>query len=62
MFELHLIGDKEKLEVIAIICINYKRDTGLYLQNSIFEEMITKFVLNEILYHVGMSSIISSNK
>ena len=54
MFELCLFGDKERLEVVAIRCINCKKETGLFLRNSTFEEMITKFVLNEILYRVGM--------
>ena len=61
MFEFHLIGNKEKLNVIAIRCINCKKETGLYLQNSTFERMITKFLLNAILYHMGVSWIISSN-
>ena len=61
MFELRLIGDKEKLDVISIMCINCKKETGLFLRNSTFEEMITKFVLNAILHHVGMSWIIRSN-
>ena len=59
MFELRLIGDKEHLNVIAIRCINLKRETGLYLENSTFDEIITKFVFNAILHHVGMSWIIS---
>ena len=54
IFELGLIGDKEKLYVIAIRCINCKKEIGLYLQKLTLEEMITKFVLNEILHHVGM--------
>ena len=61
MFELRLIGDKEKLDVIDIRCINCKKETGLYIQNFTFEEMIPKFVLNAILHHVGTSWIISSN-
>ena len=61
MFELLLIGDKERLDVIAIRYINFKKETGLYSQNSTFEEMITKFVLNAILHHVGMSWIICPN-
>ena len=61
MFESRLLSDKEKMDVISIRCINCKRETGLYLKNTTFEEMITKFVLNAILYHVGMSWIISSN-
>ena len=32
MFELRLIGNKEKLDVISIRCINSKREKGLYLQ------------------------------
>ena len=61
MFEFRLIGDKEKMDVIVISCINCKKETGLYLQNSTFEEIITKFVLNKILHHAGMSWIIISN-
>ena len=61
MFELCLIGDKEHLSVIAIRSINCKKETGLLLIDSTFEEMITKFGLNAILYHVGMSWIIRSN-
>ena len=32
IFELSLIGDKEKLDVIAIRCINCKKETSLYLK------------------------------
>ena len=31
IFELLLIGDKEKLDAIDIMCINCKKETGLYL-------------------------------
>ena len=55
MFELHLNYDKEKLDVIHIRCINCKIETGLLLKNTTFDEMITKFVLNAIFHHVGMS-------
>ena len=41
MFELYLIGDKEKLDVIDKSCTNCKKETGLYFKNSTFEEMIT---------------------
>ena len=57
MFELRLIDDKDKLDTIAIWCINCKKATGLFLIQSTFEEMITKFVLNTIFHHVGMSWI-----
>ena len=62
MFELCLNFYEEKLDVIYIRCINCKREACLYLQNITFDDMITKFVLNTILHHVGMSWIISSNK
>ena len=61
MSELRLFGDKEHFDVIAIRCINCKKQTGLFLGTSTFEEMITTFMLNAILHHVGMSWIISSN-
>ena len=62
MFGLRLIYDRDKVESIAIRCRNCKKKTGLYLGTSNLEEMITKFVLNSILYHVDMSWIICSNE
>ena len=50
------------MDVISIRCINCKIESGLFLKNTTFDEIITKFVLNEILHHVGMSWIISSSK
>ena len=47
---------------IGINCINCNKDTGLHIKNSTIEEMITQFVLNKILHHVGMLWIICSNK
>ena len=49
MFELRLIGDRDKLEAISIRCINCKKETGLYLRTS-------------TLHHLGMLWIICSNK
>ena len=62
MFELRLLSDEEKVDVIYIRCINCKIETGLYFKNKIFDEMINKFVLNAILHHVGMAWIITSNE
>ena len=62
MFELRLIDDRDKEKAIAIRCVNCKKETGLYLGPSTLEEIITKFVLNAILNHVGMSWIICFNK
>ena len=41
-----------------------KKLTGLNSETTftwVYDEVITKFVLNEMLHHVGMSWIISSN-
>ena len=61
IFWLRLIDDRDKLGYISISCINCKKETGLYLETSTLEEMISKFVLNTILHHVGISWIISSS-
>ena len=34
MFRLRLIDDRDKLEAVAIRCINCKKETGLYLGDS----------------------------
>ena len=62
MFELRLIDNIDVVEAIDIRGINCKKETDLYLRTSTFEEIITKFVLNEILHHVVLSWIICSNK
>ena len=64
MFDIHLSYKEEFLDVIYLKCINCKREAGLNskINALIFEEIITKFVLNAILHHVGMSWIIRSNK
>ena len=65
MFEISLSYGDEELDVLSIKCINCKRETGLNPEtnfNWIYDEIITKFVLNSILHHVGMSWIISSNQ
>ena len=65
MFEIRLSYKEENLYIVSLKCISCKRETGLDSETSfswVFDEVITKFVLNEILHHVGMSWIISSNK
>ena len=55
----------KKLVVVSLKCINCKRETGIDPETSfswVFDELITKFVLNTILHHVGMSWIMSSSK
>ena len=48
------------MDVIYIRCINCKIETGLYLKNTTFDEIITNVLLVAILHHVGMPWIISS--
>ena len=65
VFEIRLsFGDKD-LDALSIKCIYCKRETGLNSETSftwVYDEIFTKFVLNAMLYHVGMSWIISSNQ
>ena len=52
--EVRLIDYQDEVEAIYIRCINCKKEMGLYLITSTLEEIITKFLLNAILHHVGM--------
>ena len=65
IFEIRLsFGDKD-LDALSIKCINCKRETALNPETSftwVCDKIVTKFVLNEMLHHVGMSWIISSNR
>ena len=65
MFEIRLCYKEEIFVLVSLKCINCERETCLYSETSfswVFDEIITKFVLNAILHHVGMSWIIISNK
>ena len=62
MFQLCLFDYKDEVKIISVGFINFEKEKGLYLINSSFQEIITKFVLNEILHHVGMLWIICSNE
>ena len=64
MFDLRLSYMEGNLDLVSLRYINCKRDMGLFLKiySLVFDEMMTKFVLNAILHHVGMSWIIISNK
>ena len=65
MFKIRLgYGDKD-LDTLCLKCINCKKETGLNSETTftwVYDEVITKCVLNEMLHHVGMSWIISSNQ
>ena len=65
MFEIRLMYKEGILDVVYLKCINCKRETGLDSKtnfNWVYDEIVTKFVLNAMLHHVGMSWIISSNQ
>ena len=50
------------MEAKAIKLRNLHRSTSLHLKEKTVEEMITKFLFNSLLHHVGLSWIISSKK
>ena len=53
------------LDIVSLKCVNCKKETGLNAENGFngfYDEVITQFVLNEMLHHVDMSWIISSKK
>ena len=51
------------MENISIRCSNCGKSTGIYTKNmnTNYNDIITKFVLNKILYHIGMSWIVEKN-
>ena len=65
MFEKHLSYGYKVLDTVSLKCINCKRETGLDPKTSftwVYDEIITKFVLNAMLHNIGMSRIIRSNQ
>ena len=58
MFEIQLSFGDKYLEALSIKCINYKGETCLDSETSftwVYDEIITKCVLNEMLHRVGIS-------
>ena len=53
---------RRNIGVYIFKCINCDRSTGLLLKVKTFKEMITKFLINTKLPHVGLSWIIYSSK
>ena len=56
--------DQNDVKIIAIRCSNYGRERGLSINNmnTNYKNIITSFVLNTLLHHVGMSWIIESHE
>ena len=65
MFEIRLSYGEKDLDTLCLKCINCKKETVLNPETNftwVHDKIITKFVLNEMLNHVGMSWIIISNQ
>ena len=65
MFEISLSYGEKYLDTFCLKCINCKKETGLNSETNftwVYDKIITKFVLNAMLNHVGISWIISSNQ
>ena len=65
MFEIRLSCGDDDFYIVSLQCINCKKETGLNSEtgfNMFYDEVITQFVLNAMLHHVGMSWIIRSKK
>ena len=65
IFEIRLICGDDDLDIVSLKCINCKKETGLNAETvfkEFYDEVITKFVLNTMLHHVGMLWIISFKK
>ena len=63
MFEIRLSVGDVNLDEVYLKCINCKRTTGLKTKSGFkefYDKMITPFVMNSMLHHVGMSWMISS--
>ena len=64
MFEICLSCGDNYLDVVSLNCIDCKKETGLNSETHftwVYDQVITKLVLNAMLHHVGISWIISSN-
>ena len=64
VFEICLSVGDVNVDEVSLKCINCKRSTGLKTKSSkeFYDKMITPFVMNSMLHHVGMSWMISPKK
>ena len=65
MFEIRLSYGDKYLDTFCLKYFNCKKETGLNSETTftwVYDKSITKFVLNSMLHHVGMSWIISFNQ
>ena len=65
MFEIRLSYGDKYLDTVYLKCINCKKEKYLNPETSftwLYDEIVTKFMINAMLHPVGMSWIIRSNK
>ena len=65
LFEIRLSCVDVDLETVSLKCINCEKETGLKSKTGVeefYDKIITPFVMNAMLHHVGMSWIICSKK
>ena len=67
LLKMQLWYDNEKIEenVVDNIGIRYRncgKTTGLSVKNTNNKDTVTKFVLNKVLHHVGLSCILETNQ
>ena len=56
-FKIRLSYGEKDLDTLCLKCINCKKETGLNSETNftwVYDKIITKFVLNEMLHHVCM--------
>ena len=60
----HEHGDQNDVKIIAIRCSNCEKETGLSMKNmnTNYKDIITSFVFNTLLHHVGMSCMIEAHE
>ena len=54
--------EENMVDNIGIRCSNCGKTIGLYVNNKNDKGMVTNFVLNKVVHHVGLSWIIESNQ
>ena len=64
MFEISMTVGDVHVDAVTLMCINCKRKTHLQPKYGMefYDKMITPFVMNSMLHHVGMSWMISSKR
>ena len=64
MFEISLTVGDVNVDEVSLMCINCKISTGLKPKfgKEFYDKMITPFVMNSMLHHVGMQWMIISKE